>query len=280
MREFGAVYETLVPRLTKTLLRSLGGGHPAGRVEGGLLGLGALGRHAVWRGLWGGTTDDGQKSKKKARVEADVDEAASGEEGEVRGPAKVKAWLEGWTAAPLWSDEDRMSVIAAAFSILPKLLTTTRPPGQPQSPLTDPDRLLALGQQFGPTLSHLLARDRWLAEGLLDLSPDVEVGEDEVVSTKQPAEGPPAQEVEHVSEESNAPVEEAHQADVSMAEGPVDANSAADQSTQGQEAPAASLAVGVEGEPAAVAEQTLGDEVAPVENGDEDDEDEDMEAVE
>lgn len=279
MREFGAVYETLVPRLTKTLLRSLGGGHPAGRVEGGLLGLGALGRHAVWRGLWGGTTDDGKMSKKKARVEEDVGEAASGEEGEVvRGPAKVKAWLEGWTAVPLWSDEDRMSVIAAAFSILPKLLPTTRPPGQPQTPLTDPDRLLALGQNFGPTLAHLLARDEWLAEGLLDLSPDVEVGEDEVVSTQKQADGP-VQEVEHASEEANAPVAEAHQADVSMAEEPVNAD-LTDQLTQGQDAPATLAAVGAEGEVAPVAEQTADDEVAAVENGDEDDEDEDMEAVE
>jgi hypothetical protein len=80
-QEFGSVYESLIPRLSKTLLRSLSPPSPPGRVEGALLGLGALGRDAVKRGIWG---DHGEG---------------------------LKGWADGWER--IWSKEEVEAVVRA-----------------------------------------------------------------------------------------------------------------------------------------------------------------------
>ncbi|CDZ98054.1 Transcription initiation factor TFIID, subunit TAF6 (also component of histone acetyltransferase SAGA) [Phaffia rhodozyma] len=148
VNEFGNVYETLVPRLTKTLLRSLAPPNPPGRVEGALLGLAAIGKEGLRKGLWG---DIGFRTSKSRTREP--------------GGVGVKAWGEVWEREP-WRPEERDAVIRAGVATLSVLLPTPRPPPMP---LTDPNFINTLTIIFGPTFAPILATDQWLSEGLVNI---------------------------------------------------------------------------------------------------------------
>lgn len=102
---------TLLPRLlglTKTLLRSLAPPNPPGRVEGALLGLAAIGKEGLRKGLWG---DIGFKSPRLRTDEV--------------GGVGVKAWGEIWMREP-WRQDEREAVLRAGVvrSFLHVLLST------------------------------------------------------------------------------------------------------------------------------------------------------------
>ncbi|KAL7415814.1 hypothetical protein BDY24DRAFT_439665 [Mrakia frigida] len=151
VNEFGSVYESLIPRLTKTLLRSLAPPNPSGRVEGALLGLGAIGKEGVRRGLWG-----------------DLPLLSRGGDLEAGGRG-VRSWGESWEREESWSEMEKESVVKAGVSTLRLLLpSSTRPPSTPSlDQITDPATLSDLQTAFGYSFANELSKDRWLAEGLL-----------------------------------------------------------------------------------------------------------------